>query len=208
MAKQDWLITNEGNCLAFKSPREWDLLSETNPYRLYRFLVELEDLINQTEIRGESEEALLHNIRPLVRKLILNVYWLKTNIPDISNDIGTSFSLLYDEPGFSLTIQTEIMLPQTSTSIHNHGTWGIVATLGGQQKNTFWRRSPTSDFPDKIEQVGEQIFSSGDIISLMTDTIHRVEAIGDEPTITLNLYGETLSKRFNFDPITHQAKKF
>ncbi len=208
MGKQDWLVTANGDCLVFNSPREWDLLTETNPYRLYRFLGELEDVINQTEMAGKREETLLHLIRPLVRKLILNVYWIKTQIPEVSANRGTAFLLLYDEPGFPLTIQTEIMLPGTSTSIHNHGTWGVVATLKGKQKNTFWQRSPTPDFPDKIEQVGQQFFHPGDIISFMTDAIHCVEAVGDEPTVTLNLYGETLSKRFQFDPNTHQVKKF
>ncbi len=208
MTKQDWLVKDNGNCLGFDSPREWDLLSQTNPYRLYRFLGELEDILNQGEMANQGEEDLLKSIRHLVRKLILNVYWVTTTVPDPSPQTGTSVSLLYDEPGFSLTLQTEIMLPGTSTSIHNHGTWGVVAALGGQQKNTFWKRSPTPEFPDKIEQVAEKLFHPGDIIGFTTDAIHQVEAIGDEPTFTLNLYGETLSKRFNFDPITHQAQKF
>lgn len=208
MAKQDWLVMENGCFLGFDSPREWDLLSPTNPYRLYRFLGELEDVLNQQEMMGQGEEALLQAIRRVVRKLILNVYWVTTQIPETSPQSGTSVSLLYDEPGFSLTLQTEIMLPGTSTSVHNHGTWGVIAALGGQQKNTFWQRSPTPEFPDKIELVGEKVFHPGDIISFTTEAIHQVEAIGDEPTFTLNLYGETLSKRFNFDPLTHQAKKF
>lgn len=208
MAKQDWLVTAQGNCLGFDSPREWDLLSEINPYRFYRFLGELEEIIHQSEISRKAEEALLHSLRSLVRKLILNIYWITTQIPDVTSEEGTAFLLLYNEPGFPLTIQTEVMLPGTSTSIHNHGTWGIVAILGGKQKHTFWKRSPTPEFPDKIEQVGEQFFHQGDIISLTTDAIHCVEAVENKPTVTLNLYGETIAKRFNFDPLTHQAKKF
>ena len=45
-------------------------------------------------------------------------------------------------------------------------------------------------------------------ISFTGNAIHQVEAIGNEPTFTLNLYGETVSSRFNFDPITYQAQKF
>lgn len=208
MAKQDWLVTDNGNCLGFDSPREWDLLSQTNPYRLYRFLGELEDILSQGEITNQEEKDLLKSIRRVVRKLILNVYWLKNTIPDPSPKTGTALSLLYDEPGFSLTIQTEIMLSGTTTSIHNHGTWGVVATLGGKQKNSFWKRFPTLEVSNQLQKVGEKILHPGDIISFTNNAIHQVEAIGDEPSFTLNIYGETLFNRFNFDPITYEAQKF
>lgn len=208
MTKQDWLVTENGNCLGFDSPKEWDLLSKTNPYRLYRFLEELEDILNQGEMTNQNEKDLLKSIRRVVRKLILNVYWIKTTIPDPSPKTGTALSLLYDEPGFSLTLQTEIMLSGTTTSIHNHGTWGVVATLGGKQKNSFWKQFPTAEVSNKLQKVGEKILYPGDIISFTSNAIHQVEAIGDEPTFTLNLYGETLSNRFIFDPITSQTQKF
>ena len=208
MTKQDWLVTDNGNCLGFDSPREWGLLYKTNPYRLYRFLQELEDILNQGEMTNQKEEDLLKSIRQVVRKLILNVYWVTTAIPDPSPQTGTALSLLYDEPGFSLTLQTEIMVSGTTTSIHNHGTWGVVATLGGQQKNSFWKRLPTSEVSDKLQKVGEKTLRPGDIISFTSNAIHQVEAIGDEPTFTLNLYGETRFNRFTFDPITYQAYKF
>ncbi|WP_341734815.1 hypothetical protein [Microcoleus sp. EPA2] len=41
------------------------------------------------------------------------------------------------------------------------------------------------------------------------DAIHSVEAVGDEPTVTFSIYGETHhSKRFEFDPATRTAKNF
>ena len=101
------------------------------------------------------------------------------------------------------------MLPGTSTPIHNHGTWGVIATLQGQQKNIFWNTSPTKEYPQNIEKVGEQVFQTGDIVSFTTEAIHCVEAIGNEPTVTLNLYGDTnASKRFKFDLETHKAYHF
>ena len=101
------------------------------------------------------------------------------------------------------------MDPGTYTTIHNHGTWGVVATLQGQQKNTFWGLFPTREYPQNVEKVGEQVFQNGDIISFTTGAIHSVEAIGNEPTVTLNLYGDTnASKRFKYDPETHSAYHF
>ncbi|ACB51695.1 unknown [Crocosphaera subtropica ATCC 51142] len=209
MPQQDWLIQDDGECLSFPSPRQWDLLSATTSYRLHRFLTELDDVINEAEMSQQPETEYLPTLRCLVRKLLLNVYWISQEIPTPSTATGTEVKLLYDEPGYPLTLQTEIMLPGTCTTIHNHGTWGVVATLQGQQNNTFWKPVPTSEYPQNIEKVGEQVFQTGDIISFTTEAIHCVEATGNEPTVTLNLYGDThASKRFKFDPETHKAYHF
>ncbi|MDJ0599419.1 MAG: cupin [Crocosphaera sp.] len=209
MPQQDWLVQDNGECLSFRSPRQWDLLTPTTSYRLHRFLTELDDIVNQAEISQQTETEYLPILRRLVRKLLLNVYWISQEIPTLSSQTATEVKLLYDEPSYPLTLQTEIMLPGTSTTIHNHGTWGVVATLQGQQRNTFWKPVPTTEYPQDIEKVGQQVFQRGDIISFTTDAIHCVEAIGNEPTVTLNLYGDTNgSKRFKFDPETHKAHHF
>ncbi len=209
MPQQDWLVKDDGECLSFPSPRQWDLLTPTTSYRLHRFLTELDDIMNQAEISQQAETEYLPLLRRLVRKLLLNVYWISQEIPTPCSDTGTEVKLLYDEPGYPLTLQTEIMLPGTSTTIHNHGTWGVVATLQGQQKNTFWKPCPTTEYPQNIEKVGQQVFQTGDIVGLTTESIHCVEATGNEPTVTLNLYGDTnASKRFKFDLETHKAYHF
>lgn len=203
MKSRDWLVTDDGQCLACKSPREWDLLR--HPYRLHRFLTEVEDVLDDVI----DECSCLPEIRKLVRQLVMNCYWVHTQYPESSPETGISVQMLYDELGFPLTVQTEAVLPGIVSPIHNHGTWGVVAVLKGQEKNTLWKRSNHPEFKDKIEPVGEITLVAGDIISFLPDAIHCVEAVGDEPTITFNLYGETHQKqRFEFDPITHTAKNF
>ncbi|HEY9800314.1 MAG TPA: cupin [Leptolyngbyaceae cyanobacterium] len=203
MQGRDWLLTGDGQYQVCKSARSWDLLQEN--YRLYRFLTEMEDVLN-----GVSDESSrLPEIRMLVRRLIVNSYWVRSQYLEPSPTTGTSVVLLYDELGFPLTVQTVTFAPGTRSNIHNHGTWGVVAVLKGQEKNTVWRRTKPPDLQDKIEPTGEIILSPGDIISLTSDAIHSVQAIGDEPTVTFNIYGETDPKqRFEFDAVTHSVKKF
>lgn len=204
MEGNDWLVTEDGKSQAYKSVREWDLLQEN--YYLYRFLTELEDTVKQ----AEEQISCLAKIRILVRRLITNSYWVRSKYPEPNPETGTSVELLYDELGFPFTVQIVTFTPGTTSNIHNHGTWGVVAILKGQEKNTFWQRlSPTPKFPDKIESTKELILSPGDIISFVPGAIHCVEAVGDEPTVTFNLYGETKSKeRFEFDIVSHTAKNF
>ena len=207
MNGRDWLVTKDGQCISCKSSREWDLLREN--YRLYRFLTEVEDTINEAEKCGEKAEDFLVKLRKLVRQLILNSYWIKTRKPEPNYLAGTSILLLYEELGFPLTIQIEKMLPGNSSPIHNHGTWGIVAVLEGEQKNIFWQRNPTPEHENKIVKTEEKILQANEIISFTSEAIHSIEAVGEKPTITLNLYGETDSnKRFMFDITNHQAKHF
>ncbi|MBN3877683.1 MAG: cysteine dioxygenase family protein [Nostoc sp.] len=203
MKGRDWLLTGDGQYQACKSVRAWDLLREN--YRLYRFLTEVEDVLNS----GDDEVSCLPEIRMLVRRLIVNSYWVRSQRLEPSPKTGTSVLLLYDELGFPLTVQTVTFAPGTQSNIHNHGTWGIVAVLKGQEKNTFWRRTNSPEFQDKIEATGEVTLSPGDIISFTPDAIHCVEAVGDEPTVTFNIYGETdPNQRFEFDPIKYSAKNF
>ncbi|MEH1816228.1 MAG: cupin [Nostoc sp.] len=203
MKGRDWLLTGDGQYQACKSVRAWDLLREN--YRLYRFLTEVEDVLNS----GDDEVSCLPEIRMLVRRLIVNSYWVRSQRLEPSPKTGTSVLLLYDELGFPLTVQTVTFAPGTRSNIHNHGTWGIVAVLKGQEKNTFWRRTNSPEFQDKIEATGEVTLFPGDIISFTPDAIHCVEAVGDEPTVTFNIYGETdPNERFEFDPIKYSAKNF
>jgi predicted metal-dependent enzyme (double-stranded beta helix superfamily) len=203
MKGRDWFVTKDGDYQACKSVRVWDLLREN--YRFYRFLTEVEDVINDTE----NENTDLSQIRMLVRRLIANSYWVRSRCLEPDSKTGISVLLLYDELGLPLTVQTVSFAPGTVSNIHNHGTWGVVAVLKGQEKNIVWKRNSHPDSQDKIERVGELTLFPGDIISFAPDAIHSVEAVGDEPTVTFNIYGETkMRERFEFDPVNHTVKNF
>jgi predicted metal-dependent enzyme (double-stranded beta helix superfamily) len=199
MAGRDWFVSNEGDCLGMESVEPDEALDR--PYRLYRFLTDLEDILE----RVKDDQVRLNLIRPLVRRLLNSSEWLQLNFSPPDPTTGWSVLMLYHEPDFPITIQTVVWTPGSVSPIHNHATWGIVALLSGQEKNTFWQRSPTSARPDRIQPVGDRLLQPGDILTLMPDSIHQVEVIGGEPTISFNLYGETrFDQRFEFD-IHHQT---
>ncbi|MDV2992217.1 MAG: 3-mercaptopropionate dioxygenase [Chroococcidiopsis sp. SAG 2025] len=203
MTGKDWLVRNDGQCLACDVGSQTEALS--HPYRLYRFLTDLEDILDCVS----DNRLRLQAIRPLVRKLLTSSSWLQ--IPTLAPNLETGWEVLtlYDEPFFPLTVQLVAWAPGMTSPIHNHGCWGLVALLSGEEKNTFWQRSPRPEFPDRIEPVGKCLLTPGDILCLMPDAIHHVEAIGDKPTISFNLYGETnYNQRFEFEPAQGIAKHF
>lgn len=203
MTGNDWFVNNDGQCMACEVlPQAEDVL---HPYRLYRFLTELEDILEEIP----EDHLRLEAIRPLVRKLLISSSWLQLAALDPDPQTGWEVLMLYDEPFFPLTVQLVAWAPGMSSPIHNHACWGLVALLSGQEKNTFWQRSPTSKSPDQIKPIGDRLLSSGDILCLMPEAIHHLEVMGDEPTISFNVYGETnYQQRLEFDPIQGTAKNF
>lgn len=203
MKHRDFLVTDLGECQVCKPARTWDLLR--TPYRFHRFLTEVEDVLEV----GSHERDYLPQLWLLVRRLITNSYWIQTQYIEPTLPLGTGVIMLYDEIGYPLTVQIATYLPGIRSSIHNHGTWGVVAVLKGEEKNTLWKRVPTSEFPDGVEPTAEVIVLPGDVISFTSGAIHSIEALGDEPTVTFGIYGETHhSQRFEFDPVAHTAKIF
>ncbi len=200
MTNSNWLVTDDGTCQSFGT-------IENEPpertYRLYRFLTELEDILD-TE---PDDAARVQAIIPLVRKLLISSYWLQMEHDPPSEKTGWSVKFLYREHEYPITVQMVVWAPGSASTIHNHATWGIVALIGGQEKNIFWRQA--TDDPKTITPAGEQLLEPGDIIGFTSNAVHRVEPIGDEPTISFNLYGITdYSKRYQYDVETLAAKKF
>lgn len=203
MKHRDLLVTNDGQWQVCKPAREWDLLR--TPYRFHRFLTEVEDALEATF----DETDCLPQLRLLVRRLITNSYWVQTQYVEPNPDTGSGVIMLYDEIGYPLTVQIATCLPGTTSTVHNHGNWGIVAVLRGEEENTLWKRIHDPQFPDRVERIAQVRLLPGDIISFTPDAIHQVTSVGDEPTVTFSIYGETHhSKRFEFDVVNHTAKIF
>ncbi len=198
----NWIIDNDSSRATYKTI-EPELTEQ--PYRLYRFLTDLEDILLNVPSNSDRLQAMF----PLVRKLLMSSYWLQMEYYEPDLEKGWSVKTLYKEPDYPLTIQTVAWLPGNVSPIHNHATWGIVALIDGQEKNRFWKRAPDAENPHKIELIDEYNFIPGDIIGLLPDAIHSVEPLGEEPTITFNIYGETdFSQRYEFDSVNHTVKHF
>lgn len=202
MTNHNWLVTGDGTYSSFGNT---ETIEPGRYYRLYRFLTELEDILDIFH----DDISRLEAVTPLVRKLLVSSYWLQMeyNTPDPRT--GWSVNFLYREHEFPITVQMVAWLPGHQSAIHNHGAWGIVALVGGQERNRLWRRAPEPNYPDQLELVDEIILNPGDVVALTANAIHSVEPLGDEPTVSLNLYGATnFSDRYEFDVKNHTAKLF
>lgn len=206
MNAQDWFVTSDGQCQLRPVSREWDLLRE--PYYLHQFLTETLDILSNAS-HEKDEWDYLPQIRRQVRQFILNSYWVKTQTDRPNPHTGVNVTTLYDEIGYPLTIQNVATQPGLVTSIHNHGTWGVVFQIQGEDRHRFWRRVSAPGEPVQIEAVGERILRAGEIISFHPDAIHQVETLGNTDAFTFQLYGYTQPQgRFQYQPEAQIAKPF
>ncbi len=74
------------------------------PYRLYRFLTDVEDILDSISNYRDRLKA----ICPLVKKLLNSSYWLQLEYDPPSPDLGWSVKRLYQEPFYPITIQTVV----------------------------------------------------------------------------------------------------
>lgn len=199
--ERNWLVTDTGQYTAFEPT---PMPPPERTYRLYRFLTDLESIL----AAEPDDRQRIQQITPLVRQLLTSSYWLQMEF-DPPGPKGWSVRFLYREYSFPLTVQMVAWAPGQRSTIHNHATWGIVALVGGAEKNRLWQRQPTPEHPHQIVPAGELILSPGDVIGFMPDAIHQVEPLGEEPTVSFNLYGVTdTPNRYQFDPEGKTAKRF
>ena len=177
----DWLITAEGECQPRPAAKAWDLVRDR--YYFHQFLTDIIDLLDNAP--SEREELnFLPQIRMQMRQIAINSYWLTTQQTPPNPKTGAGVQVLYNEIGYPLTVQNVLTEPGVTSSIHNHGTWGVIYMLEGHEKHTFWRRINAAEEPFRIEPAGERIFGLGEIISFMPDTIHQVITLDEQPTLT------------------------
>ncbi|MGB2923958.1 MAG: cupin [Limnothrix sp.] len=196
---QDWHVDAEGQITAGQNSETFEL--PDGDYRLYRFLTELEDLI----ANSPDDATLLEQLCPMVRRLLTRSFWLQGAYSEPNPETGWSVDILYDEPEFPLTVQMVTWRPGSVSPIHNHAAWGLVAFVDGLEKNTFWR----TNMDGGLDQVGEKTFVAGDIVTFQPESIHHIEAMGEDTVVSFNIYGKTdYQSRFEFDKDTHKKKLF
>ncbi|NEO27947.1 MAG: hypothetical protein F6K03_13945, partial [Kamptonema sp. SIO4C4] len=167
MDGQNWIVTAEGDCEPLDC--EEFIPKGHPPYRFYRFLTDLDDVLDAYSDDVER----LRRIAPKVRRVMEDSYWLQLEYKQPHPQRGWSVSMLYDEPGYPLTVQMVAWSPQQLSTIHNHATWGLVLLLDGEEKNTFWRQTGDAATSSHIERVGDCVLSPGDLICFVPEAIQQ-----------------------------------
>jgi len=94
-----------------------------------------------------------------------------------------------EDGGASLYLNSE---PPGATDIpHEHGTWSVLIGLEGLGCNTVYELVDSRQ--RLVREVKRGIVAPGDIVVLEACAIHALDAYGELPCVTLNLYGSPIA---------------
>ena len=105
----------------------------------------------------------------------------------------------------TLTVLNAVWPPDMMLYPHDHRMWAAIGLYGGQENNTFYRRSEGRVVPS-----GGKELRQGDVVLLGDDTIHAVHNPLRRNTGAIHVYGGDFIKvsRSQWDPETLLEEPF
>ncbi len=169
-------------------------------YTLDAFVGALRDIVR----RGGSAQEVLKQVQPLAQRLAASQDLRSRCNRQCDPAQGFGFQLLHEEPDHDLAVAALSWLPGRGTPPHDHGTWGVVVGVEGDEVNTFWKRTDDGSNPNfaALEKLQEKVFPPGVVIGLTPDIIHSVRNDGADVSVSLHVYGRNINftGRSQFDP--------
>lgn len=109
--------------------------------------------------------------------------------------------LLANPAGEAFTVVSMVLSPHYATPIHNHGTWGLVGVVEGEEREE--RFDVSIDASTGIASVRPRsagINRASDVTVLTSphDEIHRITNLHDTPSLSIHVYGGNIDGMTRF----------
>jgi predicted metal-dependent enzyme (double-stranded beta helix superfamily) len=168
-------------------------------YDLARFVEDLRRIARSTTDTNE----LIVRIKPLAIRLAACADLHSRCRKECDEEQGFGFQLLHEEPDHNLAVALLSWLPGRGTPPHDHGTWGVVVGVEGDEVNTFFKRvdDGSREGYAELKQLSQKVFSPGEAIGITPTIIHSVHNDTDEISVSLHVYGRHINhtNRSKFD---------
>jgi len=156
-------------------------MTETNPFRLRRFVRDLATLLSETA----DEAAILAAGEGLLRDLVAKDDWL----PDAfaRPAAGHAQYLLHCDSLERFSIVSFVWSPGRGSPVHNHTVWGLIGVLRGAEIS-----QPFALTPGGLAPGAPILLQPGDVerVSARVGDLHMViNAIADGPSVSIHVYG-------------------
>jgi len=162
----------------------------------FRALVEEKKNVSQfiTEGRALMEELLRDPdwFRGYLEKLLLDPEFLNAQEPSIYPNEVT----LYRSPDRAFSILAYFWEPRTTSSIHDHGSWGIVGALIYPVRERKYRRldDGRTEGQAELEEASRAWIKPGEttFVLPLNEGIHLMEAPEEHGSVTVSVYGRSV----------------
>lgn len=168
-------------------------------YTLSRFVADLKSVVKA----HPDAHDILREVKPLAVRLAVCADLRGRCNKQADAVQGFGFQILHEEADRTLSVALLSWLPGRGTPPHDHGTWGVVVGVEGDEVNTFWKRVDDGSRPGhaELEKLSEMTFSPGEAIGFMPAIIHSVHNHADTLSVSLHVYGKNVNftSRSKFD---------
>ncbi len=174
--------------------------ADTSPYTLAHFV----DDFRAIAVNNSDTHDVLKRLTPLAESLAASAD-LKARIRKDCDPVqGFGFQVLHEESDHTLAVAVLSWLPGRGTPPHDHGTWGLVVGVEGDEVNEFWKRVDDGSQAGhaELQKLSEKVFAPGQTLLLTPNIIHSVRNDSDEISVSLHIYGKhvNFTNRSRFDP--------
>ncbi|MFC5588685.1 hypothetical protein ACFPRA_07295 [Sporosarcina soli] len=150
---------------------------------------------------GESEEVITENVRSRIKRLLTDDGVIPAAYKIPNPDKYTLYPV-YIAPDNSFCIASAVWDVGQSTPIHDHGTWGVIGIIQGNELEIHY----DVDSKNELIAVQEREFQKGDtVVCCKSDRdLHKVQCVSSIPCVGIHVYGGNIGEmeRHMYDPVT------
>jgi 3-mercaptopropionate dioxygenase len=159
----------------------------------------------------DDEYEITKQVAERLSALLASDYRLPPELTRPSSERHVNYPL-YIAPDDSWSLVCVVWAMGQRTPVHSHETWGVAGIYAGAEREIRYVKPTPAEEGIPLTSAGEQVWKRGQVTVCCTtdDDVHAVEAVGDEPTVGLHVYGGnigTLSRR-SYDPATGAVEWF
>jgi predicted metal-dependent enzyme (double-stranded beta helix superfamily) len=172
----------------------------TTDYALEGFVADL----RRVAAGAGDTNALLSAVKPLAVRYAASADARARCRKECDAEQGFGVQLLFEEPDHTLAVMLLSWLPGRGTPPHDHGTWGVVVGVEGDEVNTFYKRvdDGSREGHAELAKLSEKAWGPGEAIGLTPSIIHAVRNDTNDISVSLHVYGKHINftGRSKFDP--------
>jgi predicted metal-dependent enzyme (double-stranded beta helix superfamily) len=171
-------------------------------YTLDAFARDLDALVAE---EASDRRALVGRAGPLLERLLADMSWLDARYREPRG--GSVQYLLRQHPEAKYSIVAVVFDTDYSTTVHNHGTWGLVGVYHGEEREERFKRTDDRSRPGHAElrAAGAVVNRPGAVTWLIApdEDIHRIRNLAPHPSLSIHVYGGDLNgklrERYDLD---------